>query len=167
MTRTQKRKVILASHLLIFVTPTQGRQFYPWDRGIIKQHLTRTYDPDSPTATCYDALYQSDENGDGILQKYEYINFIAYFSEGDFDAENYVYLPVGLKVNFVHLSCRCKFHPKSKENGGDDCCQGPQKGIYISGTGPQEVPTPEEEVYLQMACADTHGAIAFEMDEMT
>ena len=55
------------------------------NEGIVKEYLARFYDHADPTSTCFDVLYQSDENGDSILQKNEYIDFIADLSDGVVD----------------------------------------------------------------------------------
>jgi len=131
------------------------------NEGIVKEYLTRFYDHTDPTSTCFDVLYQSDENGDNILQKNEYINFIADFSDGDVDPDNYSDFPFAFKINFIYLSCQCKFLPMSEVNGGEECCLGPDAGIYISGTGSQEVSTAAEEVHLQLVCVTAQETIDY------
>ncbi|KAL7537851.1 hypothetical protein ACHAXR_012516, partial [Thalassiosira sp. AJA248-18] len=158
--RKKRRRGILPSLLFLSAAPAQGR---PSSYGVTvqRQHIARTYDPSNPSATCHATLHESDENGDGILQNYEYINFIADLSEGDFDVRNYIDLPFSLKINFNYLSCLCRYH-RIRENGGDNCCKGPEAGIIISGTKPDEEPTGGQEAFLQIVCRDTQESIEFE-----
>jgi len=155
---------------------------------------TRTYDPSDPTTTCYDLLHQSDANGDGILQHEEYTDFISDLSEGQFDVKNFVRMPFIFKIDFVYLSCQCKYHPiwtgNSGGGRGDECCLGPDAGIYImgagdgsqevvvpeagsteagisiSGAGPGVVRTLEVEAFLNMVCRVAQETIDSERGEM-
>jgi len=155
---------------------------------------TRTYDPSDPTTTCYDLLYQSDANGDAILQHEEYTNFIADLSEGQFEVKNFVSMPFIFKIDFVYLSCQCKYHTIWERNsgggGGDACCLGPDAGIYIMGAGdgsqevvvpeagsteagvsisgadPGYVRTPEIEAFLKMVCRVAQETIDNEREAM-
>ena len=108
----------------------------------------RKYDPNNPSETCFDKLYESDADGNGIVTNDEYSTFVAQLSEGDFNETNYIDLPFVIKVNFVYLSCLCRFLPENS----DECCKGPDGGIYTSGTGPDEVPT--EEVLAELGDLD-------------
>ena len=123
----------------------------------------RTYDPNNPSETCFDVLYESDADGNGIVTNDEYNTFVAQLSEGDFNVTNYIDLPFVIKVNFVYLSCLCRFLPENS----DECCKGPDGGIYTSGAGPDEVPTDDEEAYLVTVCSETQGAIDYARDETT
>lgn len=140
--RPKRRRTILASLLLLSsTTPTASNLF----------------------TSCYDDLYAADEDGDGIINKDEYIYFVSGLSSGYLASESYGDLPFLLRMNFVELSCRCKYHPRSEEYGGEDCCLGSRQGIYAFGAGPEEIPSEGEEAYLQMACEDTLGAIEYEV----
>ena len=123
----------------------------------------RMYDPNNPSETCFDVLYESDADGNGIVTNDEYNTFVAQLSEGDFNVTNYIDLPFVIKVNFVYLSCLCRFLPENS----DECCKGPDGGIYTSGAGPDEVPTDDEEAYLVTVCSETQGAIDYARDETT
>ena len=129
---------------------------------LIEQYA-RTYDPSNPEETCYDVLYESDANQDGIVTNDEYQTFVGELSEGDFNVTNYADLPFVIKVNFVYLSCLCRFRPENAQDG-NKCCQGPDGGILTSGTGPGETPTPAEEAYLMTVCSETQGAIDYARD---
>eukprot|EP00581_Thalassiosira_minuscula_P028631 CAMPEP_0183754200 /NCGR_PEP_ID=MMETSP0739-20130205/3408_1 /TAXON_ID=385413 /ORGANISM="Thalassiosira miniscula, Strain CCMP1093" /LENGTH=810 /DNA_ID=CAMNT_0025990809 /DNA_START=26 /DNA_END=2458 /DNA_ORIENTATION=- len=161
---SQMKRGRLLSLFLVGITPAHGRTPF---RTIIKEYVDHDREPVDSAASCYGFLYQYDANGDGIIQKDEYTKFIAKMSEGGVNVERYQDLPFVLKVNFADLSCHCKSHHKSEENGGDACCEGPRRGIYISGTGPQEFPTPEEDAYLRRACEDTQYAISATSEEIT
>lgn len=130
--------------------------------GVVRKYLTRTYNRANPRTTCYNPLYQSDENGDAILQRAEYTKFVAGLSEGAVDLENYIDFSFAFKVNFNYLSCQCKFHSNPSLHGGEGCCLGPEAGIHISGAGPHEVPTKEEEAHLQLVCLTAQGTIDYE-----
>jgi len=136
---------------------------------VAKQHSVRSYNRPDPIARCYDLLHQSDANSndDRILQNYEYTNFIADLSEGDFDFENYDDMPFAFKISFTFLSCYPTFDDESNENGGDDCFLGPESGVDIAGTGPQEVPKPEEEAFLQLVCEVALLTVGLETYGMT
>ena len=141
-------------------TPSRGITFH----DIISSHLlpARTYDPNDIQTTCYAPLYDADVDGDGIVQSDEYVTFIAELSEGQFDVDKYKDLPFVLKVNFVYLSCLCEYYPR---NTIRKCCEGTNGGIYTSGAGGFEVPTPEEELYLETVCNDTQGSIEYAKKE--
>ena len=67
---------------------------------------------------CYNSLYNSDTDSDGRLQTDEYVDFISTLSDRYItNDQEYSDLSSVLKVNFSHLSCRCKFNPI---NAGDD-----------------------------------------------
>jgi len=168
MATNQLRRGIRSSLLLLStISLTHGQVITRATRkepGIDFQKLvgtyTKTYDPGNPSETCYDLLHESDENGDGTLQNYEYVNFIAELSEGDFDVEEYRDLPFALKVNFVYLSCLCQFFPGATGSG---CCEGPEGGIDVTAADPNVVVNidGEDENYLRTVCSETQGAIDF------
>jgi len=128
---------------------------------------------------CYNSLYNSDTDSDGRLQTDEYVDFISTISEGYItNDQEYSDLSSVLKVNFSHLSCRCKFNPI---NAGDDCCllSGENNGIWlIEGfMNHSKNPWPDDEVsnfeiwlegestseeYLLALCEDTMKAINYE-----
>lgn len=124
----------------------------------------RTYDPDSPGETCYSVLHSSDADGNGIVTNDEYTSFVYQLSEGHFDVPNYAQLPFVIKVNFVYLSCLCRFMDPD-QGGGSSCCEGPDGGIRTDGAGPGEVPTTAEETYLRTVCSETQGAIDYARGE--
>jgi len=128
---------------------------------------------------CYNSLYNSDTDSDGRLQTDEYVDFISTLSEGYItNDQEYSDLSSVLKVNFSHLSCRCKFNPI---NAGDDCCllSGENNGIWlIEGfMNHSKNPWSDDEVsnfeiwlegestseeYLLALCDDTMKAINYE-----
>ncbi|KAL7539834.1 hypothetical protein ACHAXR_009661 [Thalassiosira sp. AJA248-18] len=162
MTRIQNQQGGITSILVLLSITTSafGQSLF---RGISFPELigpySRTYDPANPSESCYEDMYASDLDGDGLLNSTEYNTFVTDLSEGDFDEDNYVNLPFVLKVNFVYLSCLCQFRP-DVENGGD-CCKGTNGGIYVSGADPNEIPLDWEDEYLRTVCSETQGAIDY------
>ena len=139
----------------------------------ISDEYDRTYDRGNPSETCFDTLYESDANGDGVLQNYEYTTFIADLSDGDYDETEYVDLPFALKVNFAYLSCLCR---QSPVNGDENCCIGPESGIWLppeqmaqlvdNGSGTLVTSDGsgldlQDLVYLNEICSYTQGAIDY------
>ena len=169
MTRIQIQRygAIKALPLLFAIMPIIHSR--PSSRGItfpelVEHNLPRTYDPNNPVETCYEILYNSDANGDGILTHDEYMSFVEQLSEGDIEVTNYNDLPFVIKINFVYLSCLCMYSPENKITGGE-CCQGFDAGLDVSGAGPGETPTTAEDDYLTTVCSETQGAINFERGE--
>jgi hypothetical protein len=147
--------------LLFAITPTmafrelRGESIFP-----------REYDPNNPTETCYNILFNSDVSGDGLVNRDEYMSFVGQLSDGTLTATNYIDLPFVVKINFVYLSCLCMSRPENLMTGGQ-CCEGDNGGIDVSGTGPGVTPTVTEEGYLTTVCSDTQGAINLYMEEIT
>ena len=153
----------LASLLLLALTNSVTAR--PDTRAMtVPAHLfssyERTYDPANPSETCYEQLHAADTSGDGVVQSDEYILFVSELSEGDYNVNSYVELPFVLKVNFVYLSCLCRFRPENAGNAAD-CCKGTDGGIYTSGADPNEIPLEWEEAYLNTVCSETQGAIDY------
>lgn len=134
---------------------------------MVEPYVTRTYDPSNPSETCYDVLYDSDANKDGLITNGEYSTFVAGLSEGGFNATNYADLPFVIKVNFVYLSCMCRYYPNDEP--GTNCCEGPNGGIDVpDGLAPGVVNlTGAEEAYLTTVCSETQGAIEYARAETT
>ena len=139
----------------------------------ISDRYGRSYDRGNPSETCFDTLYESDANGDGVLQNYEYTAFIADLSDGDYVEDEYVDLPFALKVNFAYLSFLCRSSPV---NGGENCCIGPESGIWLppdqmtqladngAGTlvaGDDAGLDLQDLIYLNEVCSYTQGAIDY------
>lgn len=120
--------------------------------------MPRAYDPTNPSESCYNILFESDANGDGIVSNDEYPTFVSLLSNGEYNAMSYVDLPFGIKINFVYLNCLCRYRPENSPDG-NDCCTGPDGGIFVSGAGPGEIPTSSEEEYLSAVCRETQGAM--------
>ena len=120
--------------------------------------LPRTYDPNNPVESCYDILYESDVNKDGLVSNDEYRIFVSSLSDVKYTTMTYVDLPFGIKINFVYLNCLCRFRLENAPDG-NDCCTGPDGGIFVSGAGPGEFPTGFEKEYLSTVCAETQLAI--------
>jgi len=112
------------------------------------------------------------------LQTDEYVDFISTISDGYIaNDQEYSDLSSVLKVNFSHLSCRCKFNPI---NAGEDCCLlTKNSGIWlIEGfMNHSKNPWSDDEVsnfeiwlegestseeYLLALCEDTMKAINYE-----
>ena len=128
---------------------------------------------------CYNSLYNSDTDSDGRLQTDEYVDFISTLSEGYItNDQEYSDLSSVLKVNFSHLSCRCKFNPI---NAGEDCCllDVENNGIWLieEFMNHSKNPWSDDEVsnfeiwlegestseeYLLALCEDTMKAINYE-----
>jgi len=128
---------------------------------------------------CYNSLYNSDTDTDGRLQTDEYVDFISTLSDGYItNNQEYSDLSSVLKVNFSHLSCRCKFNPI---NAGEDCCllSVENNGIWlIEGfMNHSKNPWSDDEIsnfeiwlegestseeYLLALCEDTMKAINYE-----
>ena len=156
-----------------------------------QQSLTTTIT--TTTSTCHDILYSSDTNNDGRIQLSEYTDNLlvqlanTYFpssssssillynnfnlnNNNDNNEEELPYneeeLPYMLRINYTHLSCRCKYYPI---NGGNECCQGLKNGIWLrsassssssSATNQQQQQMMEE--YLNGICHDTVETIRYE-----
>jgi hypothetical protein len=169
MTRIQilRRRAIKSLSLLLAVTPTIHSRS---DSGRISSSETvepqfiRAYDPNNPSDTCYGILYGSDVNGDGNLDRDEYMSFVRQLSGGEIDVTNYIDLPFVIKINFVYISCLCMNSPENQMTGSE-CCEGSDGGISILGAAPGETPTTEQDEYLTTVCSETQGAIDFERDE--
>jgi len=113
------------------------------------------------------------------LQTDEYVDFISTLSDGYItNNQEYSDLSSVLKVNFSHLSCRCKFNPI---NAGEDCCllSVENNGIWlIEGfMNHSKNPWSDDEIsnfeiwlegestseeYLLALCEDTMKAINYE-----
>lgn len=129
--KEEERVILKGSLILMELEEETGGEV-----GVVRKSLTRSYNPFDARTTCYNPLYQSDENGDAILQKTKYTKFITHLSEGAVDPENYLDFSFAFKVNFIYLSCQCKFHSNPSIHGGEECCLGPDAGIHIPGAGP-------------------------------
>jgi hypothetical protein len=169
MTRISHRHGVIKSLPPLFAI-MRTIHSHPNSRGITFRELEesrvpRTYDPNNPVETCYEILYNSDANGDGIVKHDEYMSFIGQLSEGEIEVTNYIDLPFVIKINFVYLSCLCMYSPENQMMGGSECCEGTDAGIYVSGAGPNDTPTVTEDQYLTTVCSETQGAIDFETDK--
>ena len=171
MTRIQIQRygAIKALPLLFAIMPIIHSR--PSSRGttfakMLEHSDPRTYDPNNPVETCYEILYNSDANGDGIVKHDEYLSFVGQLSEGEIEATNYIDLPFVIKINFVYLSCLCMYNPENQMMGGE-CCQGVESGLDVSGAGPGETPTAAEDDFLTTICRETQGAIDFVRGEAT
>ena len=155
----QLRKEITQLYLLLLfaIMPIGHAQFLRRSSNISELMTTRAYDPNNPSE-CYNILYESDANGDGTVSNDEYQTFVSLLSDGEFNTMSYVDLPFGIKINFVYLNCLCRYLPENAP-GGNDCCTGPDGGIFVSGAEPGELPTSSEEEYLNTVCRETQVAI--------
>ena len=131
---------------------------------MVEPHFIRAYDPNNPADTCYGILSNSDINGDGTVDRDEYMSFVGQLSGGEIEVTNYIDLPFVIKVTFVYLSCLCMNSPENQMMRSE-CCKGSDAGISFLGAGPGETPTSEEDEYLTTVCSETQGAIDFERDE--
>jgi cell division septation protein DedD len=106
---------------------------------------------------CYDALQTADDNPrDGRVGADEYVTFVQELGPpGVFDdIESYQELPLRIQTTFILLACLCE-----SAGEGQDCCIGENAHINTSGSGPDEIPTPEEQSYLYRVCFLTDSAI--------
>ena len=164
MTRINRRRHYgaMKTLLLLFaITPTMAFRVLRRE-----SNFPREYDPNNPAETCYNILFNSDDSGDGLVDRDEYMSFVGQLSDGTLNATNYIDLPFVVKINFVYLSCLCMSHPENLMVGGQ-CCEGDNGGIDVLGAGPGETPTATEEEYLTTVCSDTQGAINLYMEEIT
>ena len=164
MTRINRRRHYgaMKTLLLLFaITPTMAFRVLRRE-----SNFPREYDPNNPAETCYNILFNSDDSGDGLVDRDEYMSFVGQLSDGTLNATNYIDLPFVVKINFVYLSCLCMSRPENLMVGGQ-CCEGDNGGIDVLGAGPGETPTATEEEYLTTVCSDTQGAINLYMDEIT
>ena len=130
---------------------------------LVEPYISRIYDPNNPSESCFTKLYESDIDGNGIVTNDEYTTFVSELSEGTFNETSYIDLPFVLKVNFVYLSCLCTI----MEGSNSDCCTGADGGIFVAGAKPNETPSELEEAYLITVCSETQGAIDYAVDELT
>ena len=91
---------------------------------LVEPYISRLYDPNNPSESCFTKLYESDIDGNGIVTNDEYTTFVSELSEGIFNETSYIDLPFVLKVNFVYLSCLCTI----MEGSNSDCCTGADGG---------------------------------------
>ena len=110
MTRIQIQRygAIKALPLLFAIMPIIHSR--PSSRGttfakMLEHSDPRTYDPNNPVETCYEILYNSDANGDGIVKHDEYLSFVGQLSEGEIEATNYIDLPFVIKITLVVCAC--------------------------------------------------------------
>ena len=148
----------LLSFLLLL--PTVTSISFP---ELVEPYISRIYDPNNPSESCFTKLYESDTDGNGIVTNDEYTTFVSELSEGTFNETSYIDLPFVLKVNFVYLSCLCTI----MEGSNSDCCTGADGGIFVAGAKPNETPSELEEAYLITVCSETQGAIDYAVDELT
>lgn len=150
--------------LLSMMIPISHGLFLRQNSLISDVMMPRAYDPNNPSESCYNILYESDANGDGTVSNDEYQTFVSLLSNGEYNTMSYVDLPFGIKINFVYLNCLCRYRPENSPDG-NDCCTGPDGGIFVSGAGPGELPTSTEEEYLSTVCRETQVAIDNAMSE--
>jgi hypothetical protein len=157
--RQLRKGVLPFLQLLLSVTIAIGHaQFLRRNSLLSDLMMQRAYDPSNPSESCYNILYESDANDDGTVTSDEYQTFVSLLSDGEFSTMNYVDLPFGIKINFVYLNCLCRYRPENSPDG-NDCCTGPDGGIFVSGAGPSDLPTSAEEEYLSTVCRETQVAI--------
>lgn len=56
---------------------------------------------------CAGALFEADENADGVIQEHEYPRLIHDLSSGKIKNTNYEDLPLPNRLNFIYLSRLC------------------------------------------------------------
>ncbi|KAL7470298.1 hypothetical protein ACHAXS_010537 [Conticribra weissflogii] len=154
---TRRLPLVLLTTLTLLLIPT-----FTTSKGITLHDLIspKTYDPNDISTTCYAPLVASDTNGDGIVQTNEYVTFVASLSDGYYNVTTFDALPFVVKINFVYLSCLCNYN-----GGGDGCCAGENTGLFVSGAEAGDVPTEEEQVYLETVCGDTQGSIDYAIEQ--
>ena len=112
---------------------------------------------------CYAPLYNSDLDGDGRVDRDEYVVFANSISD-DYFAQacrsnnpqkcNFDKLPLAMQSNFINLACLCE-----RFGGSEDCCVGDQAHIATDGAGPDDDPSNTEALYLFTVCRDTYTAV--------
>jgi hypothetical protein len=164
MTRIQIQRYGAVNTLPLLFAIMPIIHYRPSSRGItfaelVEHSVPRTYDPNNSGETCYETLYNSDANEDGIVKHDEYLSFVGQLSGGEIEVTNYIDLPFVIKINFLYLSCLCMYSPENQIGG--ECCQGVEAGLDVSGAGPGETPTAAEDDLLTAICRETQGAIDF------
>ena len=172
-------------------TTTNGQtiESYPWNTNNININSVNTQQQEqqqsrtttiTTASTCHDILYSSDTNNDGRIQLTEYTDnllvqlantyfpsssSILLYNNFNLNDNNEEELPYMLRINYTHLSCRCKYYPI---NGGNECCQGMNNGIWLrsansssSGSAANQQQQMMEE-YLNGICHDTVETIRYE-----
>ena len=112
---------------------------------------------------CYAPLYQSDLDGDGRVDRDEYVVFVNAISDDYFASAcrnnnpqkcNFDQLPLAVQSNFINLACLCE-----RFGGADDCCVLDNAHIATDGAGPNDDPTNAQALYLFTVCRDTYTAV--------
>lgn len=103
---------------------------------------------------CYSDLHKADRNGDGLVKRNEYLNFIQEYGKRIcFSTDK---LTLQQSATFNSLACICK----SQEGSKDDCCIGDKAQIPTSGAlTPIADQTPGQKNYLTTVCKLTDATI--------
>jgi hypothetical protein len=125
---------------------------------------------------CYNALYLSDENGDGKVVAEEYVEFCRLRLEQRLQSQegytydissstisSFVYLPSDLQSNFNTLACFCsRFEFIDTISDKSTCCVGDNAHLSVVSVGNsvgEEILNDEESMYMNLLCSFTNRAI--------
>ncbi|KAI2491936.1 hypothetical protein MHU86_22614 [Fragilaria crotonensis] len=115
-----------------------------------------SYISDEDLDKCYAALYDADANGDRKIDGTEYVTVVQALGPDGFaeNATSIEDLSRTLRLSFNLLACLCTINQTDQQ-----CCIGDNAHINNEGTGPEETPDPDQEVYLRSVCLTTINAI--------
>ena len=103
-------------------------------------------------STCYNDLYEADTDKNKWLNKTEFVTFVNSQSDNYFDqVKRFRQLPDEIQRVFTK-SASCP-------NCIGDCCNDNQKGIDVSGTGPNDRPSTLQSVKLFTVCSNAFANI--------
>ncbi|KAL7536536.1 hypothetical protein ACHAXR_010492 [Thalassiosira sp. AJA248-18] len=111
-------------------------------------------------------MYESDVDGNGFLNKEEYVTFTnsisgGYLEEMGWDGR-FTNMPLTLQESYLVVSCICELFP-SIDGGGEGCCTTggviDNTGIRTDGSAPEETPTEAQEDYLTYVCGTMNNSL--------
>lgn len=106
---------------------------------------------------CLETLYASDADGDGSIDREEYVTFVQLQTPPGLldDVENYVDLPPPFQLAFISLACLCNDPDYGGDPDDEGCCFGMNAAIRIP---PNPETSQEDLLYLFTICARTDRA---------
>jgi hypothetical protein len=109
------------------------------------------------TEFCLDALFESDVDGNGIIDRNEYVTFAKLQGPTGFldGIDFYINLPAAFKLAFTSLACLCDDPGFGGDETDSGCCLGSSAGIRIPvDPGLSEL----DSLYLYVICSRTGAA---------